>query len=137
MEPSGWCHFNFRSPNRSKTRPPTCLSLLSFSSPLPTPIEAGRGWRPKGRSVEEGGWRDRGLVAGARDAPAGEEALVASGYPAASRSGFAVVSLERGLGRFRAAKFYLRMDWVADRGQKLWEAGTGILIEMILPRQTD
>ena len=46
--------------------------------------------------MKEGGRRDRELVARAREAPAGEEALVALGCPAVSRSCFAVVGLRLG-----------------------------------------
>lgn len=49
-----------------------------------------------GRPVEKGGRRSRELVAGAREAPAGAEALVALGCAAASRSGCAVVSSQLG-----------------------------------------
>ena len=39
MEPSSWCHFNFWSPNRSKTRAPLpVFRPLSSSSPFPIPI---------------------------------------------------------------------------------------------------
>lgn len=46
--------------------------------------------------MTKSGRRDRELVAGASEAPAGEEALVALGCPAASRSRFAVVSSRLG-----------------------------------------
>lgn len=138
MEPSGWCHFNFWSPNRSKTRPPTCLSLLSTSFTFPTPIDAGGGWRPKGRSVEKGGRRDWELVAGARD-NGGRRGTCCfglssrllqrfrSGQPAAWRAAWDVSALPS-----------FAFEWTGwQSGDKLGEAGARIPIEMVLPLQTD
>lgn len=42
MEPSSWCHFNFWSPNRSKTRPPPHLPLALSLLPLPFPPPSRR-----------------------------------------------------------------------------------------------
>lgn len=54
MEPSGWCHFNFWSPNRSKTRPPYLpLPSLFFLFP-PHPHLGGRGLPAQVKICREG-----------------------------------------------------------------------------------
>lgn len=81
MEPSGWCHFNFWSPNRSKTSPPTCLPLLSPSPPSPPHVHGGGGGgRATGRSEAQGGRRDREPVAR-------RHLLLRGAQPAARRAG--------------------------------------------------
>ena len=54
MEPSGWCHFNFWSPNRSKTRPPYLPLPSLFFLSLSHPHLGGRGLPAHG-TVYEGG----------------------------------------------------------------------------------
>lgn len=57
--------------------------------------------------------------------------------PLAAVSQWSARSLESGLGRFRAAKFCLRIGQVAEWGPKTGEARAGIPIEMRLLLQTD
>lgn len=57
--------------------------------------------------------------------------------PLAAVAQWSARSLDSGLGRFRAAKFCLRVGWVAEWGPKLGEAGAGVPIEMLLPLRTD
>lgn len=70
---------------------PTCLSLLFFLSPS-HPHLGGRGRLAHGKVCDEGRAAGPGTGGQGREAPAGEEALVALGCPAASCSRFAVVS---------------------------------------------
>lgn len=73
-------------------------------------------------------------MAGVREAPAGEAALVAlRAQPPLA----AVSQWSARLGRFRAAKFCLGIGWMAEWGQQIGEAGTGIPIETRLLLQTD
>lgn len=120
MEPSSCsCHFNFWSPNRSKTRPPYLPLALSSSSPFPPPSRregaSGPGKlcdeeRAAGPGTDGRGQRGTGGRGGA---------LVALGCPAASRSRFAVVSSRRRVSwDVSAAKFCLRMGWVGGRGRQ-------------------
>ena len=57
--------------------------------------------------------------------------------PLAAVSQWSARGLESELGRFLAAKFCLRVGWVAEGRQKAGEARVRITIEMRLPLQTD
>lgn len=139
MEPSGWCHFNFWFPNRSKTRPPylplPSLFFLSLSHPhlggrgLPahgTVCEGGRAAGPgTGGPGPRGTRRRRGTCCSGL--PSRLSQLFRSGRLEAWRESWDVSVLPR-----------FAFEWAGwQRGDEIGEAGARIPIEMRLPLQTD
>lgn len=136
MEPSSWCHFNSGPPTGQRRGPLPASPSLS-SSPFPPPSRRGGGFWPTGNSVTKSGRRDRELVAGASEAPAGEEALVALGCPVlplAAVSQWSARGLRVSWDVSSLPSFVFEWaGWVAEGRQKVGEARVRIWIEMWLP----